>query len=204
MREGLETIGYEYQGLAGAGSARRLGPGFGRGRARASLGEASITLVEGGLFSCSDLVPSQHPPIRSQILPAQPGPADGHVHVLGLCPDWMALLTGCGLWSPRAGSGGSSVLIQPVLDYPGKAASVTATAAREVQWGSAPALSSQWASGRGRGMQGSPSEPPIVLVAGQASAGTACVLCWSDGGKRLWSDWRTCVCSCFQVLSTSS
>lgn len=33
----------------------------------------------------------------------QPSPADaeGHVHVLGLCPDWLVSLTGCGLWSQR-------------------------------------------------------------------------------------------------------
>lgn len=52
------------------------------------------------------------------------------------------------------------MLRQPVLDYPGKAASATATAAREVQRGCAPALSSQWAPGRGHGMHGSPGESP--------------------------------------------
>lgn len=48
------------------------GPGFGRERARAPLGEASTAWwnVERGPF-CSDTAPSQGPPISSEILPAQ-------------------------------------------------------------------------------------------------------------------------------------
>lgn len=52
------------------------------------------------------------------------------------------------------------VLIQPVLDYPGKAASMTATAAREVL--RTPLLHGpllQGTSGRGHGVRGLPVNP---------------------------------------------
>lgn len=75
-------------------------------REQGSSGEVGTAIVA-GLFPCPALVPSQGPPIRSQISPARPSPADGHVHVLGPCLDWTALLTCCGLWSPRAGSEGA-------------------------------------------------------------------------------------------------
>lgn len=60
---------------------------------------------------------------------------------------------------------------------PGKAASMTATVAREVQQGSAAAQSSQWALGRGLGMQGSPSKSPVLLVTCSASDSPSMCAC---------------------------
>lgn len=96
------------------------GLGFGREREQRLLwGKPALP---GGMWNeaCSALT---QPPARghqSGWRSCQPRPADGHVHVLGPCPGWTALLTGCGLWSPMAGSGGSSVLIWPELDYLGR------------------------------------------------------------------------------------
>lgn len=109
VRQGLEATGEEDQGLAGAERAWLW-----QRKSKGSSGGSQHCLVERGWTQ---------PPARvyqSGRRSCQPSPADGHVQVLGPCPGWTALLTACGLWSPRAGSGGSSVLTWPVLHYPGR------------------------------------------------------------------------------------
>lgn len=119
MNLGLETLGEEHLGLAGAKRGWLWQRERTREReteseqARVPLGESStVWWNEAGSALTQPLARVHQSGRRS----CQPSPADGHVHVLGPCPGWTALLTGCGLWSPRAGSGGSTVLIWPGLD----------------------------------------------------------------------------------------
>lgn len=61
---------------------------------------------------------------------------------------------------------------------PGKAASMTATAASEVQQGSAvPARSSQRASGRAAGLEGLAVNPPVVMLPAQPLTALECGPC---------------------------
>lgn len=69
--------------------------------------------------------------------------ADGHVHVLGLCPGCTVLLTSCGLWSWKGRFRGWCKANTACAGLPRKAASMTTGQAQ--QGFSAPAQSSQWA-----------------------------------------------------------
>lgn len=107
-------------GSPGADSARRMGPAPEREKGSSGASQHCPGWTRPFFLLWPSLQPGLTNQARDPASSAQHSPADRHVHILGLCPGWTALLTGCGLWSRRAGSGGSSMLMQPGLDYPGR------------------------------------------------------------------------------------
>lgn len=167
MRQCLEPFGDEYQGLALAGRERARGP----------PGEPALP---GWNAACSALTQPPAGVHRSARRSCQPSPADGHAHVLGPCPGWMALLTGCGLWSRRAGSGGSSVLIRPVLDSPGRLPTPPPKRPGAQQGSAAPAQSSQLGFGEARDRRVSQLLPCNARPLTARSERPVPQQCWND------------------------